>query len=295
MKKFLHISILSFLFISQIYAQNKFEINFGNTTLDIGYSIKQTVDGKYIVTGATDSSTHSNILLASIDTDGTVLWSKSLGGALEEAGNSIIQTSDSGFAVVGYTNSYGYGFTDVYLIKTNVNGDTLWTKTYGGANYDYGNVVKNTLDGGLILGGQESSTASGPAHIYLIKTNAMGDTLWTKSYPMGLWAGASDIVQTSDSGYMVYGDFANNITGAGEYDLVWIKTDKLGNIQWTKTYEDSASHDYGQTIRKTFDGGYILAGEKELDHLDRCRIPWIDLDGPGNPIAQDRVDAEKPT
>ena len=281
MKTLIRALILIFLFIPQIYAQNKFEINFGNTNLDIGYSIKQTFDGKYIVTGATDSSSHSNVLLTSIDTNGTILWSKSLGGAMEEAGNSIIQTGDSGFVIIGYTNSYGYGFTDMYLIKTNVSGDTLWTNTYGGLDYDYGNVVKNTFDGGLILGGQESSTASGPAHIYLVKTDASGDIMWTKSYPMGSWASASDIVQTPDSGYLVYGDFANNVTGTGDYDLVWIKTDQQGNIQWTKTYEDSSSHDYAQSIRETFDGGFIVAGEKEgiLAYNNGTIILRVDVNG----------------
>ena len=93
----------------------------------------------------------------------------------------LFRPSDSGFVIVGSTESYGHGNSDVYLLKTNQNGDTLWTKTYGGSDWDYGNNVQNTFDGGFIIAGQESSTdTTGIAHIYMIKTDSIGDTLWTE-------------------------------------------------------------------------------------------------------------------
>ncbi len=263
MKNAFNLLLFLILFSSKAFSQSNFEISFGTSSSDVGYSIHQTFDGKYIVTGSTDSSGINNVYLALLDIDGTVLWTKSVGGNLDDVGSAILQTSDSGFIIAGTTSSYGNGNSDVYLIKVNGNGDTLWTKTFGGSNFDYCNSMQTTFDGGFILAGQESSSGAGIAHIYMIKTNATGDTSWTRSFPMAAWTGAKGIVQTQDSGYLAFGDFENNLTGVGDYDLICLKTNSQGDSLWTKTYEDSSYHDYAQAINKTSDGGFIIAGIRE--------------------------------
>ena len=96
-------------------------------------------------------------------------------------GNSLQQTTDGGYIVVGTTSSFGVGIKDVYLIKTDSTGDTLWTKTFGGMAVDQGFAVSQTTDGGYILAGSAYDSGFGVWNNYLIKTDAIGDTIWTKT------------------------------------------------------------------------------------------------------------------
>jgi hypothetical protein len=154
-------------------------------------------------------------------------WTRTYGGNSADYGNSVQQTSDGGYIVAGRTLSFGAGAWDVYLIKTNPSGDTQWTRTYGGTGDDYGNSVQQTSDGGYIIAGYTESFGAGDGDVYLIKTNASGDTQWTRTY-----GGDSDDVglsvrQTSDSGYIVAG--VTYSFGAGYDDVYLIKTDANGS------------------------------------------------------------------
>jgi len=110
------------------------------------------------------------------------LWTKTYGGENWDEGFSVQETSDSGYIITGRTNSFGVGQFDVYLIKTNANGDTLWTRTYGGINQDGGYSVQQTLDSGYIIVGMTASFGVDSGDVYLIKTDSIGDTIWTKTY-----------------------------------------------------------------------------------------------------------------
>ena len=109
-------------------------------------------------------------------------WSKTYGGIGNEIGLCVQNTFDGGYVISGITSSFGAGMEDVYLIKTDSFGDTLWTKVYGGADLDYGYYVEQTIDSGYIISGSSNSFGVGNGDVYLIRTDLNGDTLWTKSY-----------------------------------------------------------------------------------------------------------------
>jgi SprB repeat/Secretion system C-terminal sorting domain len=185
-------------------------------------------------------------------------FQKTLGSVLDEMLLSSKQTPDNGFIMAGFTSSNGAGMKDGLLVKIDVNGDTLWTKTYGGANDDEFEHVCLTSDGGYLLTGTTGSFGSGSSDIYLLKTNSTGDTLWTKAIGGTMEDSAFFAQQTTDNGYIICG--ATNSFGAGALDVYVIKTNSTGDTLWTKTI-GGAQNDYGWTIEQTTDGGYIVAGQ----------------------------------
>jgi hypothetical protein len=149
---------------------NKF---FGGDDADRGYAAQQTTDGGYILTGYTGSFGAGlyDMLLIKTDPSGNAEWTKTFGGTGRDYGNSVQQTSDGGFIVLGYTLSFGAGGDDFYLVKTDANGNEEWFKTYGGSASDVGFFVRQTNDGGLILTGHTLSFGSGVHDVWLIKTD----------------------------------------------------------------------------------------------------------------------------
>ena len=238
---------------------------YGGTGDDCGYSVQQTTDGGYIITGYTHSfgagtPYYANVYLIKTNASGDTLWTRTYGGTSIDRSNSVQQTTDGGYIVEGYTYSFGNSFGAVYLIKTDTSGDTLWTRTYGGQYESHGNSVQQTSDGGYIIAGYTTPSDSwgvGPYDAYLIKTNASGDTLWTRTYGGQQIDGCNSVQQTTDGGYIIAG--YTNSSGAGNYDVYVIKTNATGDTVWTKTYGGTID-DGGCSVKQTTDRGYVIAG-----------------------------------
>jgi len=156
--------------------------------------------------------------------------------------------------VAGVTRSSGAGGDDVYLIKTDSQGDTVWTRTYGGTRNDVGRSVQLTADGGYIVVGTTSSFGAGSEDVYLVKTNAQGDTLWTRTYGGDTLDHGRSVQPTADGGYI--------IVGSSFFDVYLVRTDAQGDTLWTRTY-GGTGFDWGRSVQKTNDGGYIVAGYTE--------------------------------
>jgi len=175
---------------------------YGGTAGDCGRSVQQTSDGGYIIAGSTSSfgAGGSDVYLVKTGSSGDALWTRSYGGSGDDYGFSVQQTSDGGYIIAGVTGSFGAGGYDVYLLKTDSSGDTLWTGTYGGNCYDYGRSVEQTSEGGYVIAGY--TYLYGPADVYLLKTNSSGETLWIRSYGGSRDDYGFSVQQTSDGGYI---------------------------------------------------------------------------------------------
>jgi len=171
-------SLLLLFFFLPAFSQQTWERTYGGTSDDRGYSIRQTSDSGYIAVGFSNSFGGDQVYLIKINASGDTLWTKTYGSAPSSCGYSVRQTSDGGYIISG---SFG---GDVCLIKTDVYGDSFWTRIYGGAGNDNGEFVQQTSDGGYIIAGYTDSFGES-LQVYLIKTNASGDTLWTKSFGGG--------------------------------------------------------------------------------------------------------------
>ncbi|MGC9308651.1 MAG: hypothetical protein ACP5FL_07745, partial [Thermoplasmatota archaeon] len=158
---------------------------FGGFYNDEGFSISQTTDGGYIVTGWTFSYGKGlyDVWLIKTDGNGSKEWDTTFGGFSTERGSSVVQTGDSGYIITGWTFSYGAGSRDVWLIKTDANGSKEWDRTFGEANDDVGRSVAKTNDGGYIITGYKQSycpTCPGTTSqdVWLIKTDGNGSKEW---------------------------------------------------------------------------------------------------------------------
>ncbi len=207
-------------------------------------------------------------------------WTRTYGGPDTDVGYWVEQTQDGGYVMTGelakplHNDTVSY----VWLIKTDAEGDTLWTRTYGGEFIyrDCGRCVQITSDGGYILTGEPWA---------LIKTDAWGDTLWTREY-QGYYG---CVLQTSDGGYVLKSVYYGTI----------LKTDEQGDSLWCRTYGIRDDR-YFHAIEKTSDSGFVITGRAwYYDNYEGCFFlikadscgdsMWVkiwDVDGVGASIQQ---------
>jgi outer membrane protein assembly factor BamB len=230
---------------------------FGGTEHDNGKSVRQTTEGGYIIAGSTNSFGvgEFDVYLLKTDADGQEEWSKTFGGSSWDEGNSVEQTSDGGYIVAGSKDS------DVYLLKTDTNGNELWSKTFGGIEDDSGNSVQQTSDGGYIIVGSTKSFGAGGSDVYVLKTDADGDELWSSTFGGMYGDSGNSVQQTADGGYIVIGGVEDDFDELGglETRAHLIKTDSSGNELWSETFEETGEPG-GDSVQQTVDGGYIISG-----------------------------------
>ncbi|MBK5285877.1 MAG: T9SS type A sorting domain-containing protein [Bacteroidia bacterium] len=251
---------------------------FGGTGNEYCYSVQQTADGGFIITGSTNSfgAGGSDVYLIKTDTNGNPLWTKTFDAIGNGAGQCVQQTTDGGFIITG---SCGAGGSDVYLIKTDTTGNPLWTKTFGGTGNDNSFSVQQTADGGFIIAGHTQSFGAGSYDVYLIRTDATGNSLWTKTFGGTSNDAGYSVQQTSNGGYIIAG-FTTSF-GTGSFDVYLIRTDANGNSMWTKTF-GGAGYDLGSAVHQTADGGYIITGQTESFGSGNEDVYLIKTDSAGN-------------
>ncbi len=240
-------------------AQNAFLKTYGGINNDYCTYVQQTTDGGYIMAGYTNNfgaGSFDDIYLVRINSIGDTLWTKTYGGAGQERAYAVEQISDGGFIITGYTDSFGVVNDDVYLIRIDANGNTVWSKTYGGDGLDFGYAVKQTSDGGFIVAGS-TDLGSANGSLYLLRIGSEGDTIFTKVIGGSGIDRASAVCQTTDGGFII-GGYTSSY-GAGGNDFYLLKTTSSGIISWEKTY-GGANSDQGNDVQQTTDGGYIFVG-----------------------------------
>lgn len=231
---------------------------YGGTNGEAQPTIVKASDGGYAIAAVTDSfgAGSNDFWLVKTDADGNAQWNKTYGGSDTDCARYMILTQDGGYAIVGFTASYGAGAYDFLFVKTDAAGNMQWYKTYGGSSYDQAYCIVQTNDGCYTIAGFTQSYGAGGRDIWLVKTDTAGDMLWGRTYGGSGNDYPSYMIQTCDGGYATVG--ITDSFGAGDNDFWLVKTDADGNMEWHKTYGGTGEDNAASLA--ICDGGYILAG-----------------------------------
>lgn len=235
---------------------------YGGINQDNGFWIEQTNDGGYVVVGNTLSfgASQNDVWILKLDQAGDVQWQQTLGGSGVDYGVCVKQTPDDGFIVAASTFSW-QPFYQFWLIRLNSSGNVVWQKLYGSLADNYAYSVNLTSDDGFIVLSTTSSSGAGFNDFWVLKLDSAGGIQWQKTYG----AAATDeypsfgIQETLDGGFILAGVSADVHNGSS--DIIVLKLNSTGQIQWQNSYGTSTNSEWAATIQQTADGGYILAGQ----------------------------------
>ena len=229
---------------------------FGGPLGDQAESVQQTNDGGYIVTGAYEviGNPPIKLLLIKLDQNGDLEWEQTFGNSGFNVGYSVLQSEDNGFIVGGFKSMPDHDF---WLLKTDGNGNLEWEQTYD-LGVDQVKEIRKTSDNGYILIGTTHPLSGGNWDFWLVKTDSLGNEEWNQSYGGIEYEFATSVIQDYENGYLLTG--ATEALHPDMFDLWLIKTDELGNVEWEIIYGEEDNYESANSIQRTLDGNYILAG-----------------------------------
>ncbi len=252
-------AFLALLVTLPAFSQTQFVRTLGGTGDDYGFSLIQTADGGYAIAGNTGSfgAGSRDVLISKFDATWDHEWTRTLGGVDADRAYTLIQTADDGYAIAGYTESFGIGLNDLLLTKFDADWDHEWTRTLGGLENDYGQPLIQAADGGYVIAGYTESYGAGNLDVLIAKFDGAGNHQWTRTLGGVDNDYCISLIETSDGGYVTVG--YTESFGAGLCDVLFAKFDASGDYQWTWTL-GGTNDDYGHCIVETADGGYAIAG-----------------------------------
>jgi hypothetical protein len=232
--------------------------NLGGDQHEIGFGVTEGPPGVYYAVGKTNSAGNGDYdgYLVKLNSDGSVAWEKTFGGPMTDGLSSICPSWSGGYILTGIIGTGIHGSSDVWIMEVNPEGDSLWSRMYGGSHGDRGIRVRQTTDGGYILAASRYVLLQGD-QVYLLRLDAAGDTLWTKTYGGSHHDYSNDILQTADGGFIVAGvTYTDSGIEAGQ--AYAMKTDASGDTLWTRKY-GGGHEDIFNSVAET-PTGYIFAG-----------------------------------
>jgi len=274
---------------------------FGGNSEDMGFSIIQTENGGYAVSGYTildreerkdtwraklgyvelTEEKKQDFWIIKIDKNGNIEWDEVFGENGPDIANSIIRTKDGGYAIAGFIWTIYAEKQDIWVIKLGENGNKEWDKTFDKDKNDVAYSIIQTKDGGYAIAASTGFKLWGEANCWVIKLDAKGNMEWENSFGGTGWDEIFSIVQTKDGSFVTTGCVWSK--GAGRGDVHVVKLNKNGDLLWDKTFGGS-ENDEAHSIIQTDDEGYAVTGFTVLEDTGDRDIWVIKLDKDGNKI-----------
>lgn len=249
-----------YLFETDAMGDLLWERTYGGPEDEFGWSMAATTDGGYVLGGQSESFGEGDRdgYLVRVDPQGEEIWSQTFGGPEEDRLFSVDATADSGFILTGTTRGFGAVERDLFLVKTNEDGELDWMQVFGGDRDDVGHSVRRTADDGYMVTGYTRSFDAANYDTWMIKLDMTGEVEWEQFF-----GGSGDDRaifgdQTEDGGYILTG--YSRSFGAIDWDVLLVRADATGEILWHRTF-GGVSEDTGYTVRQTSDAGFIVTGE----------------------------------
>lgn len=252
---------------------------YGTSGYETARDLILTDDG-YIILGETTSfgAGENDVWLIKIDSLGNMQWNKTYGGIGSDRGWKIIETSDNGYSIAGFTNSFGVGGNDYWLFKIDSNGIVQLNLTFGGTEDDRCRDIIPTTDAGFLLTGWSNSFSQGDIDYWIVKTDSNGEHEWNQTFGGSETERGLATICTDDGGYLTMGNTGSFGNGGTDYYLV--KSDNFGNLIWNQTY-GGAEAETPTSIIKTIDGGYAVAGRTYSFGAGESDIWLLKIDSSG--------------
>lgn len=276
-----------YLGLSRVYSPEFNQTYSVNGSGTYGEAVIQAFDGGYLLVGSLTDGVTDNVYVVKTDANGDMMWNRTYESTHDRSGGDIVQTSDGGYAIAGYESAQrtdGIYSDDLFLMKIDANGNLLWNQTYGGPGDEYGSDFIQTSDGGYAISGYVYPENETIQYALFVKTDASGNLLWNKTYPVTNDTQANAIIQVDD-GYVLVGYLAqeNPATNETQYNVWLFKTDLDGNMLWNQTYAGT-DDDYVDSVYQTADGGYAISGATETydNETDASGIFLMKTDAAGN-------------
>lgn len=245
---------------TDLYGKTVWFKTFGtDRNADGGADVIVANDGNYVVLGNTESygAGRFDFYLLKLDPNGNLIWSKTYGGQYDESASELVQTTDGGYIMCGNTKLSASGSRDAYIVRVDAQGNQLWAKNYGGAGGETASGILETSDGGYIFSGSTTSNGTDDFQLWIVKIDANGNEVWSKTHGGTEWDEAASISATSDGGYILSGYTLSK--GAGAKDAYLIKLNSTGDIIWDKVFGDIHADEF-RDAKETPDGGFIAVG-----------------------------------
>lgn len=244
---------------------------YGSDTIEFypGYRSNSfsTLEGGIFITGSVNNNNINNILLMKLTSDGDTIFTKTYGGELVDVGYAGEQLPDEGFVITGSTRSFGSASednADIFLLRTDSEGNELWQKNFGGSKDDLAFSIDIAADGGFLIGGRRGQSTN-QKRTYVVKTDSMGNYQWAKQYDERLRDGCSALLSsTKDGGFLMtsctYIEEYNRPNLGLNYEIRYIaKANHLGNVVW-QTFPSTEHHVFISAVREMEDGSIIGVG-----------------------------------
>ena len=296
--------LISFLSVDYASGENKgnsitWDKTFGGNGGDMGFSIIQTENGGYAVSGYTipdrekrkdtwraklgyielTEDKRQDFWIIKLDENGNIEWEKTFDKDENDVAYSIIQTKDGGYAIAGSTGFKLWGEANCWVIKLDAKGNMEWENSFGGTGWDEIYSIVQNKDGSFVTTGCVWSKGAGRGDIYVAKLNKNGDLLWDKIFGGSENDEAHSVIQTDDGGYAVAGFTV--LEDTGDRDIWVIKLDKDGNKVWDKTL-GGTSEDWANSIIQNKNGNYVVAGWTKSMGAGKTDVWIVKLDKRGD-------------